>query len=415
MALLVIYNPVCGSSSGQQIAESQVLPLLHKHDKVPDKVVRTESSRHAGEIVVDFVKNAPPDGELTIVLVSGDGTLHDIVNALYTYANSREKKEKAIPQLRLVLVAGGTANALHSSYFPPSGLPDSSTLLSSLHSYLSPSSSLTPLTLTRTTILSPSDGEITSIVSAVVTSTSLHASILHDAEELRPSIPSLDRFKVAAEKNATRWYHARLHLHSAPSASTLGTHAPVPSPILQYDPTKDVFVPVVSTSSENDSSSSQVLELEGPFSYMLTTVNVDRLEPTFRISPLHRSHPPLSPQTTDVVVVRPLRDPSLDNESEESRSSFKAKVWGALGGAYQDGAHVKLRYGANGELAREGEGETVVECFRAGGWEWIPDAEDEKAHLVCADGTIVTIPAGGKAVSRVLSSADVGFDAVVYA
>jgi len=68
--------------------------------------------------------------------------------------------------------------------------------------------------------------------------------------------------------------------------------------------------------------------------------------------------------------------------------------------AYGDGAHIDLRYSAEGEIVSEGDGPSVVEYMRCGGWEWVPDAADERAHIVCTDGAITNIEKGGKVIAK---------------
>ncbi|THH20929.1 hypothetical protein EW146_g498 [Bondarzewia mesenterica] len=368
MPLLVLYNPVSGSASGKQITEHRVLPLLAEHHKIADQISSTEHAGHAGQLVLDFIDAHPTDGEgtLDVILVSGDGTLHEIVNALH---DARAGTDKALPKIRLALVAAGTANALYSSLFPSAaGSP-----LFSLAALLSPSPHLVSLTLALTTLLPPSSHQTapTSVISAVVTSTSLHASILHDSETLRQQMPGIERFKVAAQQNATRWYAARAHL--------------LPPVQRSKGPLRTSSPPSTSTGSSPRSASPR----------------------------LRRAHPP-SEDAIDVVVVRPSRDPSVRDAGEEARARFADKAWKVLGGAYEDGKHVRLRYNVDGEIVEEGDGVPVVEYFRVGGWEWIPDEADERAHLVCADGAIFTIPKGGRASSQVLSRTSHNVDFAVY-
>jgi hypothetical protein len=416
MPLLVVYNPVSGTSSGKEITEHWVVPLLAQHGIIPDQIVGTQQAGHAGEIVIEFLSQIADGAEATLILVSGDGTLHEIANTLYE--KSRHFRNPLM--VKLALVPGGTANALHSSLFPPS---ESSTMLSALHAYLSPSRSMQRLSLAQT-ILHPSNSkpteEVVSIISAVVTSTSLHACILHDAEALRASVPGLDRFKIAAAQNATRWFNARLLLRPPLEGGKHGQ----PDQVLQYDPALERFVSV------QGSSTHRTFELAKPFSYMLTTVNVDRLEPAFRITPLQRSLPPSPPTTMDVIVIRPHQDSTISGDSDAEREAFKDKVWSVMSGAYQDGAHITNIYDAEGNIVSGVAGKPVVEYFRVGEWEWIPvrcltsmtdvelieeqDEADERAHLVCADGTVLTIPTGGRATSRVLSDEDLGFSMFVY-
>jgi len=108
----------------------------------------------------------------------------------------------------------------------------------------------------------------------------------------------------------------------------------------------------------------------------------------------------------DVVMLRPERDPSVSMDSEETRSAFAEKAKAVLGGAYENGAHIQLRYAEDGCILTEGDGPVVVEYFRCGGWEWEPDDIDDRAHLVCADGEIHEIEKGGKATCSAAAPMD---------
>ena len=346
MPLIVVYNPACGDRNGTQLTTETVLPLLASHGLTPDKVAVTEHAGHAGTLLLSYISGLTPSERvegITLVLVSGDGTLHEIVNAL---RGARAEQDGPFPSLRIVLIPAGTANALHATFFPPSSAPDAEpTLLASLLTFLSATPRLVPLTLALTTISPGTAPEQTTVVSVVVTSTSLHAAILHDSEALRASVPGIERYKIAAAQNETTWYRARARL--------LG-------PVQRYDTVARAF-----------GAQEEPCELIGPFVYFLSTVNVDRLEQHFRIAPLQRAlPPPHGAQTMDVLVVRPLRDPSLEGkDGEAERKRFKERVWSAIGGAYQDGAHIHARYNSPDGQA---DGPPVVEYFRVGGWEWIP-------------------------------------------
>ena len=235
-------------------------------------------------------------------------------------------------------------------------------------------------------------------ISAVVASTSLHAAILHDSEALRATDPTMERFKTAARQNIARWYAASAKLYPRDGARAVEV----------YDPAARAFVP-----HEASTDDDPIVDVPGPFAYFLSTVNVDRLEPQFRITPRGRD----ASAALDVVVVRPLRDPACAMESEETRAAFAEKATEVLMGAYKDGAHIALRYDESGKIVTEGMGPTVVEYLRCGRWEWEPvslvvvrarllrkfihsqqDDIDERAHFVCADGDILLIPKGGRAV-----------------
>ena len=137
MPLLVIYNPVCGHGTAKTLFSDVVLPLLRQHGYDPDVIQETTHEGHAGDIVLDFL--ATVDGPVSIILGSGDGTLHEIVCALRTAEVSQDHRE-----INLVLVPCGTANALYSTFFPPATLDDTSDKLQSLRIFLSGAPSLRP-------------------------------------------------------------------------------------------------------------------------------------------------------------------------------------------------------------------------------------------------------------------------------
>lgn len=405
---LVIYNPAAGDSTAKQFVYAHVLPLLKTEGVSTPRIVETERAGHAGTVAFEFV-DSTVSGPLDIIVASGDGTIHEIISAI-ALAPSYKNRSSTTPvpvsvQVNLVLVPCGTANALYSSLFLPK--PDDDPVqykLQGIDAFIKKAKRV-PLTLAITDVLAPPSGKGTALirekttVSAVVTSTALHASILHDSESLRAEFPSTERFKLAAYQNITRWYSGYAKL--LPSKST--------GVVEIWNPFDSKFVPHAESDEDNPH-----VDIDGPFAYFLSTVNVDRLEPAFQIAPLVTAEPRTG-AFLDIVVVRPYRDISLSGlEAEEERKAFAEKSGEVLRAAYQSGNHINLRYDPSGKIVSEGEGELVVEYFRCGGWEWIPvgplifysmiktslapqDAEDEKAHLLCNDGLISTIPKGGKA------------------
>ncbi|KAJ6611763.1 ATP-NAD kinase-like domain-containing protein [Mycena sp. CBHHK59/15] len=378
MPLLALYNPACGDSTAKSFFDDHVLPLLHSSGKFVDKFIATEHHGHAGTILVDFLEEH--EGEVAVVLGSGDGTLNECITAL-----SSAQLQRAPSRVVFVLVPCGTANALYSSLFPP---PPDATLdatyrLQSAQSFVAGTSTI-PLTLAITTLSSPPSARKRPQVriSAVVVSTSLHASILQESELLRAQIEGLERFKVAAERNSTKWYSSWVKL--LPAAST--------EVVQIYDPSIKTFVD--HPESDDDDP---IVDLDGPFAYFLATVNVDRLEPAFMITPLMSRMPP-SEAACDVVIVRPFRSPTVFNNTPEARAAFVSTLWKVLGAAYRKGSHIDLKYDEKGEVTTDGDGPSVVEYIRCGGWEWIPDDADENAHLLCTDGAISVIEKEGRAV-----------------
>lgn len=164
------------------------------------------------------------------------------------------------------------------------------------------------------------------------------------------------RFKIAAQQNSTKWYNSRLHL--LPSLS--------PGLVQIYDLQTKSFI-----DHPNSTIHNPLVSLDGPFIYFLSTVNVDRLEPAFRITPFARSLPPSSP-SCDIVIIRPFKCPTILEDSPRTRANFVPLLWSILGAAYQDGLHVEMRYNKDGQIVTQGDGPAVVEYIRCGGWKWIP-------------------------------------------
>jgi diacylglycerol kinase family enzyme len=195
MPLIAIYNPVCGDGTALAFFEEHVLPMLSKYGKTVDKFVPTMYKGHAGELVLDFVKEQVAGEDITIILGSGDGTLHEIINYL---SSAVVDGPMPFPRLHFAIAPCGTANALFSSLFisqTDSGPPISAAYrLQSIYSYLH-SSRVVPLTLAIARLSPHSNARERPqvAISAVVMSTSLHASILNDSESLRKEMPGIER------------------------------------------------------------------------------------------------------------------------------------------------------------------------------------------------------------------------------
>lgn len=186
MPLIAIYNPVCGDRSAKDFFDAHVIPLLEWYNVPIDAIRATEHAGHAGELLFNFIQTV--HGEINVILGSGDGTLHEIINYLSSVVTTQ------IPRLNLVLIPCGTANALYASLFPPAERNNVAYKLQSLHSYIKSSYKI-PLSLATVTILSPPQKKTPPrvVISSVVVSAALHASILHDSETLRDSIPGIER------------------------------------------------------------------------------------------------------------------------------------------------------------------------------------------------------------------------------
>ncbi|KAF7304767.1 DEAD-box protein abstrakt [Mycena kentingensis (nom. inval.)] len=386
MPLIVIINPQSGARSTKAFFDEHVHPLLKENNIVPDRVVETERQNHAGEILADFLREH--DGIVDVILGSGDGTLNESMTVLAQTVFTGARAQSS--RVHFALVPCGTANALYSTLFPPPQDPtDAAYRLQSVKALIQRSKTV-PLHLAITTLSSaPALRKRPEVkISAVVVSTSLHASILKDSEALRAEIPGIERFKVAAEQNSTKWYNSHVKLLPAPGAQVVQI----------YDPLTKTFV----AHPDSDADGEPIVDLHGPFSYFLATVNVDRLEPAFNIAPLASRIPPTE-ATLDIVIIRPLRSPVLEDDTPDARASFVPTLYKVLGAAYQAGSHVDLRYQEDGSAGTEGDGLPVCEYIRAGGFEWLPDFDDADAHALCTDGAISVIESDGRAVCSAAS------------
>lgn len=137
----------------QSFFDEHVLPFLQRSGKLPDKVVGTEGPGDAGKILVEFLEAFT--GDVTVILGSGDGTVHDIINILSSTELKGVRLGASPSRLHFVLIPCGTANALYSSVFPPTGdTTDAMYKLQSLHSFINGLRTI-PLTLAITTLSSP--------------------------------------------------------------------------------------------------------------------------------------------------------------------------------------------------------------------------------------------------------------------
>jgi hypothetical protein len=404
MPILAICNPACGPRTAKPFFEEQVLPLLALNNKSPNKVQCTEYPSHSGILVVDFLKSF--EGDITVVLASGDGTLHEIVDHLAS-THLRLPLGDPPPSIRFVLVPCGTANALFSSLFPPTTKGEEETAayrLRSVQAFVN-GTKVVPLNPGIASFYSPASaqeqGPSNAVISAIVMSTAAHALILRDSEALRATMPGVERFKVAAERSRAQWFKATVRLFPNPGAC-----------VTVYDPAKDALVP-----HPNSQEDCPIIDMDGPFAYFLATINVDRLEPKFKITPLV-SAIPATERSFDIVIVRPMRSPIIATDTQEARETYAQNRTKLFQAAYDNGDHLKLRYDEDGTVGKERNGPLVVEYIRCGGWEWIPvsgildqlrfidetnvqDETDEEAHVVCIDGAINTIDRGGRMVAEV--------------
>ena len=181
--LHVLLNPVSGAGEAPSYFSNALEPFLSRH-AIPYVLQRTTSATSTSAFASTLKTPA------TIIILSGDGTLHELLSGLSPKA-----------EITFIPIPHGTANAPYHFLFR------TSTPLASLASIYSSKPRLLPLAqvaLNDKTILAH-----------VVVSTALHASILFDSDKLRESTPGIERFKKAAEQNWGSEYPGRAVLKDA--------------------------------------------------------------------------------------------------------------------------------------------------------------------------------------------------------
>ncbi|KAK4047364.1 hypothetical protein OIO90_006223 [Microbotryomycetes sp. JL221] len=408
----VIINDFAGKRDlASSFASRVVGPLLLLSGIIDGSNLRLHETQSA-EDGVNIGKTIRRQGQQsTVIVLGGDGTVSEVLNGLLR--DDDNKVSSMSPETDFVVVPLGTANAQYYHLFPPErdvSSPAQRRLQSLLSFVLRRQSLPLAFAVNEISTTSQDDSQPQPILTTVVTSAALHSALLFDAEALRSSMPGLERFKVAAQQNATRWFNGTLKLSTLLKDNC--------KQVRRYNSIEARFVDV----------DKQEVVLEGPFSYFVSAL-VSRFEPTFVVAPL-RSPDHASSSTPnyersetaqrssdlassmDIVVIRPLRDPetqqavALANGNEEQlqkiRQGFAQKLWSVTAGMYDGGKHINARYEADG-----GEGSEIVEYYRCEKLKWIPGPdEDEKGRIVCFDGALREIGQGGSVTSHVTTSSE---------
>eukprot|EP01060_Flectonema_neradi_P014500 TRINITY_DN2114_c0_g2_i1.p1 TRINITY_DN2114_c0_g2~~TRINITY_DN2114_c0_g2_i1.p1 ORF type:complete len:413 (+),score=50.59 TRINITY_DN2114_c0_g2_i1:127-1365(+) len=99
-----IVNPKSGNGSSKHVLQNIVMPALEASPHTAN-IYYTERQGHALEITENLVLNS---GDV-IVVVSGDGVLHEVVNAL------AERDDVATTDIRLAVIPTGSGNGIAAS------------------------------------------------------------------------------------------------------------------------------------------------------------------------------------------------------------------------------------------------------------------------------------------------------------
>ncbi|KIW66736.1 hypothetical protein PV04_06036 [Phialophora macrospora] len=328
----VVVSILSGRHKAKEYYEEAIKPLLDQHE-IQYFTHETKSARTIIELTEKlFIPNARRGVKQTIILLSGDGGIVDIVNTFTTLLN-RSNDDVRAPSIFLkpavVLIPMGTANALAWSSGVAQdamknlmeGRPKS---LPSFKVAFSPGSKLIVNEGQDREALSDIDEGEDVTYGAVVCSWGLHASLVAMSDTTEYRKHGIARFKMAAEQLLTEAHTYRGKV--------------------KWRKQKSEWTEVAGTGH----------------AYILATM-VSRLEEHFQISPATR---PLD-GTLRLVLI------GAEPASEIMR---------ILGLAYQAGQHVtdpKVTY-------------EDIEALRID-----LDEEDDRWRQICVDGKIVEVTKGG--------------------
>jgi hypothetical protein len=378
-AWYIVSNSSAGQSRAASLVES-VLALLQEKS-VQHTVFETQSEGD-GMRIGQVISKETQAGEdpVTIAVIGGDGTLHELINGL--------AESKVSVPVHFVIVPSGTANAVYHSLYPETAAD-----LENYDRLLAVKAALAEKSPIPFSVLRVKSGD-KMLYSHVVTSTALHAHILETASlpEWRKTYPGTERFRKAAEKHFGTLYKASLNLKALPSYG-----------VQKWS----------SKTSSWEKVSDKDLQIEADFTYFISAL-VDRLEATFLITPQSsaRTRPA---EAVDILLVR-AKD-HVDNS---------ARLLQILNAEFQEGKHLELTGPSVGrdELKSEGDGDHVVEYYRASGFEWSPVSFpniitsfrltlstqlDDNAKLVCIDGTTLWLDQGKTLTCEVCDPSTLGF------
>ncbi|KAG0245351.1 ATP-NAD kinase-like domain-containing protein [Mortierella sp. GBAus27b] len=389
--VLVVLNPNAGRKEARQQYDQQVKPYLDLFG-LPARLIETDSAGYAQtffkdniqHIIVDLCQSlATTKGEsdstttttsqpsatdtatgitsgensttaatsqptasvtpiLRIVVMGGDGTVHEIINGILQGLPIDITKDASVLRVEFSIVPVGTGNSIATSIgidtVPISinkiaqGTPIPMQLIKVSKppvSNANPSSSS-----------SDTHGSEGVVYTVVVNSFGLHCATVYDSEGYRAFGNS--RFKVSALKNIIflNQYKACLDFFG---------------PVQKYDRIRREMETISNNQEDPSSRNNPSMTLSGPFTYLMLTKQAF-LEPGFKPTPLART----SDDWIDVLAVQNVG---------------RSQILEILGGATKDGQHIDHEN---------------VEYFKVKAVE----LEASKDGRLCVDGEFLEIKAG---------------------
>ncbi|GJJ72209.1 hypothetical protein EMPS_04566 [Entomortierella parvispora] len=351
--VIVVLNPNAGKKQGKAQLISVVEPAL-KNAAVPYSVIETTGRDHARVYFRDnirqFLRNAnqlpgKPDGVLStdaplrIMVLGGDGTVHEIVNGVLNGLEEEPVLDLPNPRITLSVIPLGSGNAIATSL-------GHATVLDALGGFLrSNNEDIIPMKIMSVSTRKESSQEgvdswKVQTHTLVVNSFGLHCSTVYDGEGLR--LLGNERFKVSVLKNIAflKQYTARIDFHG---------------PVQKYDANIQALTPFVAqlqhqdTDQDNNRADGVTLSLSGPFTYLMITKQAF-LEPGFSPTPLART----SDDWLDVLAVQNVgRGKILEVLSAATKEGYKHIGYDKV--EYYKAKAVEIETPVEGRLCIDGE------------------------------------------------------------
>ncbi|KAF9975277.1 hypothetical protein BGZ73_001127 [Actinomortierella ambigua] len=372
---LVILNPNSGTKKGRDQFTSVVEPALQKA-KVPYKLIETTGQGHAltyfaeniKPILVDLVQSlgqpnapsSPTSPTLRIIVVGGDGTLHEIVNGILRGIGSEEDgfvTDQFKPKIEFSIIPTGTGNAISTS-LGVSSVQDAVDRF--LAGKTTPMQVMAVSTPSSSSTAEPYGQPTVKAYTLVVNSYGLHCATVFDSEGLRAL--GNTRFKVAATKNimnlkqyaGTLKFYGSVQRYEATTKSLVDDHS------------------AAATDSVDGNNNTPTLTLSGPFTYLLIAKQAS-LEAGFTPTPLART----SDEWLDVLAVQNASRKEIlgmfgatgtgEHIQQDKIEYFKAKAVElevpAAGRLCIDGEFLDIQAGPSGRVRFEVVSDPKVQLF----------------------------------------------------
>ncbi|KAG0294406.1 hypothetical protein BGZ96_001245 [Linnemannia gamsii] len=289
--VLVVLNPHSGLKQGLEAWENTVKPALNAAKK-PFRLIESNSQGHVISYFVDNIKPIitdlaqslsnvasgtttadetivyPTSAKLQIIVLGGDGTVHETVNGILKGVEGTGFVTDSFrPEVEFSVIPTGTGNAISTSLGVTS-------VQDAVDRFIA--GKTVPFRIMSVTT------KISQLYTVVVNSYGLHCATVYDSDEFRHL--GNDRFRQAAMKNVEnlKQYEGKLSFYGPTQRYNRGSSSLVDSSL-----------------DSNIAEAAATLTLPGPFTYLLIAKQAS-LEPGFTPAPFAKT----SDDWMDILAVQ---------------------------------------------------------------------------------------------------------------